>query len=371
MSFRQEFGDFKGMVHLNNAGAAPLTLSARRELGRLADLQTEGGASGVVQMWGELEKARATFAKFLGTESKHLAFTNNLATAVSFAAWSLPFRQGDVIVTSDQEYPSNAYPWIAVAKAKHLHLEVVPSRENLSIDWDRFIAAIRPGVRAVALSWVQFKAGATAPLKQISEACRKVGAWFVVDGIQGLGALPFDLNSSGVDIICGGTHKWMCGFTGLGFMGFREELYLKLTPILQGTMTYGTSETPVSADREPIPSAIRFESGSPTHMAILSSSASAEVLMKAGLGKIQKWNAGLRLRLIEGLQAKGFEVLGEPSEAKDVSSIVSFTGRNIEAVAKTLQDHQITAVHRPHGIRLSPHLLNTPEDIEKALSYIK
>lgn len=368
MSFRQEFGDFKGMIHLNNAGAAPLTLAARREIQRLADLQSEQGAAGVGQMYADLEKAKSSFARFLGTEARHFVLTANLATSISCAAWGLPFREGDIILTSDQEYPSNAYAWIAVAKAKHLHLEMVPSREDLSIDWDRFIAAIRPGVRAVALSWVQYKAGATAPLKAIGEACRRIGAWLIVDGIQGLGALPFDLRSSGVDILCGGTHKWLCGLAGVGFMAFREELYLKMTPVLQGTMTYGTSEIPVRVDREPLPSASRFEAGAPMLLGAIAGAASIEVLMQARIERIQKWNSDLRVLLAEGLQERGFQILGEPPRAADVSAIVAFHGPKIEALAESFQKHRVTSVLRPHGLRLSPHLMNTRDEIERVLS---
>ena len=55
------------------------------------------------------------------------------------------------------------------------------------------------------MSWVQFQTGAVLDLAALGQACRRHGAWLVVDAIQGLGVLPFDLHKLGVDAVCGGT----------------------------------------------------------------------------------------------------------------------------------------------------------------------
>ena len=68
------------------------------------------------------------------------------------------------------------------------------------------------------------------------------GIDFMFDAIQGLGVLPFDLTDLGVDIVCGGTHKWLGGPLWHGFLAMQPQRASELAPLLHGAMTYGTTD---------------------------------------------------------------------------------------------------------------------------------
>jgi selenocysteine lyase/cysteine desulfurase len=298
-----------------------------------------------------------------------VAFAPNLSTAVSLVAWGLPFHQRDLVLTIDQEFPSNVYPWRAVATAKNLRLETFTSRPDLSIDWDHFLTRIRPGIRAVVLSWVQYKAGTTAPLHEISAACRRVGAWLIVDAIQGLGVMPFDLVASGADVICGGTHKWLCGFTGQAFMAFRDDLFLEMTPVIAGARTYGGPEVKVTADKEPVATASRFEAGSATHLASIPVAASVEVLIRHGIPEIGRVSGELADRLRRGIHGKGYTILGD-QPGTPTSPLVCFRDGLLRDLSEKLTEHRVSHVLREHGLRLSPHAFNTTAEVDQVLALI-
>ena len=213
--FRAAIGEATG-GHLNNAGVAPLSAPARDAIGACADRMRMGSA-GIGAALDAYEDDRKSVAALVGAAAGDVAMVQTCAVAISTVAAGFPFRAGDEIVTLEQEYPSNAYPWLRAAERSGARVVRVPSNARFEIDHDRLVDAIGPKTRVVAVSWVQFSTGEMVDLVALSEACRRHDAWLVVDAIQGIGVLPFDLHAFGVDVVCGGTHKWLCGPLGHGF----------------------------------------------------------------------------------------------------------------------------------------------------------
>jgi len=369
MEFREFFQFDAQMIHLNNAGCAALPLRARDRLKKAADeLAMFGGQ--INAAWNvEQAQAREAYARFLGTTATRVAFTPNLATGMSMVAWGLPFRRGDVILSLDQEYPSNAYPWLAVAQAKDLKMQIHASRGDLSVDWSAFLEKIKPGVRAVAISWVQFKAGTTAPLELIGAACRAAGAWLIVDSIQGMGVQPLNWNLHQADVVCGGSHKWMCGPTGHGFLAFKDDFYQQMPPLVQGAMTFGTPDDAVDPSRAPIMTASRFEPGCTAHMLTMTAAQSLAALSEFGIDRIHRHALSLSQILLQELSTRGWQIWGDPLYVR-ISPIVTFSGKGISEVSRKLFVAKISHAFRNQSVRLSPHGFNTAEEMTRALEVI-
>lgn len=370
MNFRDSFRFGSDLIHLNNAGTAPLTWAARTKILELSTELAERGFHLIPELNQKILKARVTFADFLGTESSHIAFTANLATSISMVAWGLPFWEGDGILTVDQEYPSNAYVWHELAKQKNLRLEIFKSNPDNSINWDAFIEKIRPGVRAVVLSWVQYQSGVTAPLQQIYEACRRHKAWFVIDAIQGLGVMPFDFRTHGGDIVCSGSHKWTCGLTGHEFLAFKNELYLEMKPLIQGAMTFGTPDDAVDPSRLPLPKASRFEPGAPAHLTTLATTESLREIQKCGIENIHAHAMTLTKYLANGLHDLGLTVLGEPIDSKQAPIVTFKSDLHLQTIHEKLNQRMISHAYRNQTIRLSPHGFNTREEMDQVLKAV-
>jgi selenocysteine lyase/cysteine desulfurase len=371
MNLREQFAFSTDEIHLNNAGTAPLTKAANAQVYRISRKFLEHGAHAIPELIAENDKCREVFGKLVGTIGARVAFTPNLATGISLTAWGLPLKKGDGILTVDQEYPSNACVWIDVARKKELKLHTFASEADTSINWDGFIEAIQPGVRVVALSWVQYRTGVTAPLEEISAACKRVGAWFVVDAIQGAGVLPFDLQKTGVDIVCCGSHKWLCSFTGHGFMAFKDDLYLQMDPLLQGAMTYSHTDDTIRPGKGPLTQACRFEPGASAHLLTIAAAASAQTLMDAGVDQVAAKAMSLANLLIEELVGNGFTVLGDPL-AKRKSPIVTFRGKtDSQVLHEALTKRKVSHAHRLQSIRISPHAFNTEDEIREVISIVK
>jgi selenocysteine lyase/cysteine desulfurase len=290
------------------------------------------------------------------------------AAALSQVALGLTLQPGDELVLWDQEYPSNAYPWHEAARRSGAVVRLVPSEPDLSLRQERLHAAITPRTRVVAVSWVQYQTGAITDLQPLAQLCRAVGAWLVVDAIQGLGVLPLDMTALGIDAVAGGTHKWLCGPLGHGFLALAPGRAAELRPLLHGAMTYGGPDDKVDPARQALPDARRFEPGSPLLLGAIGGAAAITEILTLGIPRVHAAALQLSDLLLEGLQARGARLL-LPNREGPRSPIVTFVPRGessqVDKIANGLRDRRVACARRAGGIRLAPHAFNTDEEIAR------
>ena len=157
-----------------------------------------------------LQRSRELVAKLIGASADEIALTTNTSHGLNLAAFALPLTPGDEILTVDREFPANVFPWIKRAERIGAAIVRLPCVDDVP-DQVALLEAIatRPRVKVVTLSWVSFCSGARIDLDAVGRACRARGIYFVVDAIQGLGALPLDLSTTPVDILSCGAQKWL------------------------------------------------------------------------------------------------------------------------------------------------------------------
>lgn len=368
-AFRAEFELSPDEVLLNSAGVSPMCRPARAAIERTAGLLGRGWFA-LSEVFAEYEDARATYARLCGARPDDVAMFHTCAAALSQVALGLFLRPGDELVIWDQEYPSNAYPWHAAARRSGAVVKVVPSLPGYRLEPERLHAAITPRTRAVAVSWVQYATGAVTELEPLARACRAVGAWLVVDAIQGLGVRPLDLQALGVDAVCGGVHKWLCGPLGHGFLALAPGRAAELEPILHGAMTYGGIEDVEHVDpaRPPRPDARRFEPGSPLLLAGVGGAAATELCLRLGPQRLGAAALRIARRLCDGVQARGGAVLSPLPLQVPILTFVPRGGVAVTpALARALAARRIACAERAGGIRLAPHAFNTDEDVARFL----
>lgn len=350
-------------IHLNNAGVSPL--SSRAEQGIVDVARTmRDGSLGMMKLLRRYEQARGTFARLVGCGPEHLAFFQTCAAAISQVAFGYPLQPGDRIVRLDQEYPSNAYPWHRAAERAGAVVDVVASGADYAIDHDALVAAIGPRTKVVALSYVQFQSGAVVDVVRVVEAAHRHGAIVVVDAIQGLGVLPFDMTAMGVDAVCGGTHKWLLGPVGHGFLAVTSSLRERLVPVLQGAITYGTPDDPVDPSRPTRSDIRRFEPGTPLLLGAIGGAASVELLLEIGQPRVHAAAAAVSAHIEAQARRRGW-----PVRAHGTSPIVTFVppGDPTELGAM-LRDQDISVGVRGGGLRLAPHAFNTTDEIDRVFA---
>lgn len=324
--------------------------------------------------FGTLAKGRAACAKLIGAEPDEVALMVNTSYGLNLAARALPFEPGDVVITSDREYPSNIYPWMELEVARGIELVRIPC-DGILPDEPAILAALdRPRVRCVVLSWVSFATGYRIDIERIGRACRERGIWFVVDGMQGIGAIDLDVHKSNVDIIACGGQKWLLSPWGTGFVWLRRELVDSLRPVDVSWMSTVCSDDfrrLTDYDFTYRPNARKFEVITLPYQDFVGLNASLDLFLEVGLPEVYGHIERLTHRIVKWALGATDVRLVTPADRSKRAGIVAVAPRDPQGASDRLTAAGVTHSLREGAIRLSPHFYNTDEEIDSALELLE
>jgi selenocysteine lyase/cysteine desulfurase len=366
---RSFFPVSREIVYLNHAGVAPISTRVEEALRRYAALATSRGAFDYAASYeAEIERVRGRAAALLDAHADEVAFVKNTTHGLGLVAAGLDWRAGERVVTCDLEYPSNVYPWWSL-RGRGVETVLLPGREG-RLPVESLATALRdPAVRLVALSSVEFGSGFRNDLEEIGRLCRERGVLLCVDAIQSLGCLPIQPEACGIDFLAADGHKWLCSVEGCGIFYCARRLLDTLQPALVGWRSVAENLDFDRYQTELHPSAIRFEEGTPNTPGVFALGAAIDLVLELGVAAIAERVLALTDRLVDGLRARGADVLS-PRGPGEASGIVSFTWRD-EPPARTvarLRAKRIFTVARRGGARASPHFYNEEDEIDALLS---
>lgn len=262
------------------------------------------------------ESTKQEAAKLIGMPPEDISLAATTSSGLQAVAQGFPWKPGDEVLAPLGEFPSNAWPWKALAP-RGVGFREVPLWEGHRSGaeaWSssppppdadaetRLLDAITGRTRILALSWVRFQDGLKLDLPWLGSACRERGVHLVVDGIQGVGTHKPDL--TGVSACATGGHKGLLAPQGLGFLWTGAEFRALLAPT--GTwlsVEDGTNFTRPSTDfnREWLPDGRRLEAGSPALLGCVALRASLACLNGPAEGAIETHVQALQASLLAAL----------------------------------------------------------------------
>ena len=310
---------------------------------------------------------RRRIAAFVGGSGDEIALLRNTGDGATVIAQGLDLGPGDEVITGANEFGANAYPWLALRERGVTVTLIEAPRERMTPDVLR--RYVSPRTKVVAVSWVTFDDGYRHDLAGLAEVAHAAGALFVVDAIQGLGAFPLDVRETNVDAIYAGGAKWLLALQGVSFLWLRANLLDRIALRMPGWRSVEDIWNFLDYAQPPAPNASRYEGGTPNILGALSLATSVDILANAGLERIGDHVLALTDRLTDGLQSRGWTIVGDRSRAEVKSGIVTFRRDGVDAVAlgRRLGEAKIVTTYRPTGIRVAPHGHNTAEEIDAIL----
>jgi cysteine desulfurase/selenocysteine lyase len=350
------------LVYLNHAAVSPLCRPAAEAMQRLAADAMENGSLHYSQWLDTYEELRLAAARLIGAEKSEIALMKNTSEGIATIAMGMNWHSGDKIVAFREEFPANYYPW------KRLE------QTGVRVEWlsyldplDRIDGVCR-GARLLAISFVQYLSGHRVDLEAIGEICHRQGCAFLVDAIQGLGAFPVDVRRAHIDALAADGHKWMLGPEGCGILFVSQEFQESVQPVEFGWTNVAGYADYASRDMTLRPDAARYECGTLNTIGCFGLRASIEFLLEVGVAAVSPAVLRLADLVAEGVQAKGYELLGVRSPA-NAAGIVSFRKAGMEApsIVQKLAVAGVTAAARAGWVRVSPHFYNSPDDIGRLL----
>ena len=255
--------------------------------------------------------ARKLGAQLLHCQPDEVALVGPTSLALSFVAAGLNFRKGDNILIYHDDYPSNVYPWMALADAGRGSAPAQHARPG------RHPPAGRDGTggrkhAAGRAGLLPFHQRLPARPCAIGKFLRERGILFCLDAIQTLGAFPTTVEH--VDFLAADAHKWLLGPCGAGLFYVRRELQEKLNPPVYG---WHNVRNPNFVAQEHIvfrSGAAKFEAGTHNLLGLVGLIAAMELALEIGVDNIAAELLRKRAWLVPALQAKGFAVLNADAE---------------------------------------------------------
>jgi cysteine desulfurase/selenocysteine lyase len=360
--YREEFPVTRELIYLNHAAVSPLPRRAAEAMKWLAEDSLHYGSLHYDVWMAACDGLREATARLINASPREIAIVKNTSEGIATMAGGLTWKAGDRIVAFTEEFPSNYYPWLRLAK------------QGVQITWlsiydpvEKILEAI-PGARLLAISHVNYLSGYRVDLTSIGRACRQHNCFFFVDAIQGMGVFPIDVKASCIDALAADGHKWMLGPEGNGVLFVREELLDSIEPVEFGWTNSVSYADYASRDMTLRPDAARYECGTLNTVGCFGLRASLELLLEVGTATASAAVESLADRIYEGVRSRGYETLVDRTPAT-AAGIVSFRHPTIDyrVLVSDLKRQKVTAAPRQGWVRTSPHFYISPDDIDRLL----
>lgn len=389
---RAQFALDPAEAHLTCCFLAPLPLPVREAVERYRRafernvLWAEQDMFGMNGIQGDVVR---TLAEYTGGRAEDIALTGNTTGGLGVVYSGLRLRPDQEIVITVHEHLAHQEAARFAAQRQNAGLRTIrlyddPASVTAHEIAERLAAAIGPRTRAVGVSWVHSRTGVKVPLDLMSEAVSLANAGraeedrclLIIDGVHGLGVEDVDIARTGVDFFAAGTHKWMLGPRGTGFVWGATDAWQHLTPTVPSMIRDPAywkalrSGTDLPATQAPWMSPGGFHAFE-NRFAVADAVNFHQSLGRDRIAaRLAELNTSLRVRLqtVPGVR------LITPLDESMASGLVCFRYRDLPArqVLHLLEEHKVYGTVTPDprhpAPRLSAGLMNGPEHIDAAIT---
>lgn len=362
LDYRDEFLITKEYNYLDNAGLSPLPTSVIDASSRFMEERSRIGAMNYFDSWeGMRNRVAEGFGGLINAHPDELAFTKNTHDGINMVANMIDWKEGDNVILNDLEFPANAFPW--AHQRKHGVKVKVAKSTGGGVYPEDIEALVDEGTRVIALSHVAFLNGFKQDIVEIGKIARRSDILFVVDAMQSVGVVEFDVREANIDFLACGGHKWLLAPLGTGFFYIRKELLDKYDPPSVGLQGHDSGLlTGFTMEWNPHKTARKFMTGNINYAGFAGMERGLEIIHEIGLKTIEKRVHDLTSQMVEEITNSDI-TWKNPLDLKYRSSTLNFTHPKVDELLKTLESKKIIVAPRWSGLRVSPNFYNTEEEI--------
>jgi cysteine desulfurase / selenocysteine lyase len=312
--------------------------------------------------------ARTLAARIIGADPGDVALIPSVSSAAGLVAAQLgPADPGENVVIGEREYSSNHFPWRQLERKGYDVRQVPFLRGGLAPE--EVEQRVDAGTRVVAFSGVQASTGHRSDIAAIGSTARQVGAIVFVDGSQMVGAIPVAPDLRHLDVLATADHKFLLNAgRGMGYCFLSSAMRERFTPVNAGWRAGADPFASFFGPRMELSStASRFDS-SISWLAAFGNTAALGVFDHFGSDAIYARNRDLETRLREALADAGWDPVALPAENRSTIVSVPLGGREPARVVRALADEHVFGSARDGALRLSVHLYNHEDDIDRLVA---
>lgn len=315
----------------------------------------------------KIEGFNSALATLLNGRTTDFCPQTNLSSAFTKILYSLPpAGNKNVIVMTELDFPSMGFV-ISQATRAGFQLRVIPRHiDTLNAEsWREFLGA---DVHSVLITHVYSNTGGKVAVADIVKLADRHDIVSVVDVAQSVGIVPIDVQQWNASFVVGSCVKWLCGGPGAGFLWANPDIVQRCEPLDVGWFSH---ENPFEFDYDNFRyanDASRFWGGTPSVIPYIVAANSIRLAIDIGIENIRKHNIELCELLLQAIDP-GASISPLHANQRGGTLVLNF-GQRQDAVASKLSELGVRFDLRAAGMRLSPHIYTTQQDIETCLTAI-
>lgn len=352
-TLRAQFPVLERVAYLNAGTNGPVARAATESACAELEREQEQGRAGLAHFARREALARdlrTSYAACLRCDPVDVALTTSTTDGIARVLLALDLRAGDEIVTSDEEHPGVLGP-LTAQRARGVEVRIAP--------WGDVADAVGSRTRLVVCSQVSWRSGRFAPLAALAQLDVPV----LLDGAQGVGAVPTEVAALGVDAYAAAGQKWLCGPEGTGLLYVSERLRQRLGPPAPGYVNL--ADPALGLDAVAHADARAYDTPVLSAASLAQAGAALDVLGAAGWDAIRAHAADLAATAADALRASGRDVL-----ARDRTTLVTWHEPDAPAVVERLSAAGVVVRPLPNEdrVRASFGGWSNENDVERLLA---
>lgn len=389
--FRKETTGCANVIHFNNAGSGLMPDVVTRAVQDHIRLESEtGGYEAAALRAAAIREFYVQAGKLLNCKSSNIAFTSSATDSYTRALSSIPFSQGDVILTDNDDFISNQIQFLSCRKRFGIRIERIRNAQEGGVDLEDLeqqLHKLQP--RLLAITHIPTNSGLVQPVDSIAEIYDRYRqqyedkTWYILDACQSIGQMPLDVQALKCDFLSATNRKFLRGPRGTGLLFISDKaLQHGLEPLFIDMRGAEWAEKDVYLPRE---DAMRFEDWEFAYALVLGTRAAIEYFLEIGADRV--WQ---QVKLLSGYMRQQLSVLDKVrvlDRGPETGGLVTFTvkGSQPRYLVEELLKRKINVVPSYRGfavidfdekqvewaIRASPHYYNTIEEIDVFLDALK
>lgn len=373
-------------TYLNSAFMHPMPTGAADAIRHYLNARLLNEHADSVDMAASEQESMALFARLVHADLDELAWVPGTTAAENLVLSGLGLLEPgshnkNRVVTDVFHFSGSLFMYNEFAR-QGLDLHIVKARDN-RIELDDIDKALTQNTKLLAVSLVSHVAGFEHDLKALCAMAHAKGVLVYADIIQAVGAMPLNLQDSGVDFAACATYKWLMGDYGAGFLYVRRDRQHLLKRTQSGRQQSASITThflPYDTEVDDTETEVLLETqsksglagkigtGDLAYSAMAALTYSLNYLRDLGLDNIVQWRQPLLAQLREVLSRHGFSPMTPP---ESTSPIISFACENAaENLTKKLKAANINISLYRHHLRISPSFYNTDKDIDRLIQVL-
>jgi len=369
-SQKAEFQLDPGVHYLNCAYLGPICRSV--EAAGVEGIRQKRSPTPFPTEWffTSCDRVRERFTALVGGDPERVAILPSASYGLTTAARNVSLQAGQRIVLLGEQFPSNVYIWRRLA-AEHdceLHTVARPGPPPSGALWnERLLEAITPDTAVVALPHTHWTDGTRFDLEAAGARAREVGAAFIIDGSQSIGAIPFDVQVLRPDALITVGYKWLMGpySTCLGYFGERFDDGVPLEETWIGREGSEDFQALVDYTDAYRPGAARYDVGETSNFILLPMLIEAlDRILEWHPARIRDYNVELLGGLAQELRDRGWAIEDDEWRSGHILGVRLPEGWDLSALQARLVEADVHASLRGESLRVSPNVYNEPEDID-------